>query len=295
MLTGVLVPTAGRAAVCGLDPVRQRRELARRIGVVFGQRSQLWWDLPLRRQLRPARARSTACRPRRYRERLDECVRAAGHGRVPRTRRCGSCRSASGCAARSPRRCCTPPSLLVLDEPTIGLDLASKERLRAFLPAVNARGDVTLLLTTHDLPDVERLCRRVVVIDHGRVLVDDDARHAAATVRRQPRRSSSSWPSRRRRCSACPAWCDVAVEAQGLRQRLEFTAGDHGRRADRRRGAAGGAARRHRRRAVHRGPGAHPLRPPLTAHDSADAATPGIRPLRNASTNSAWSSRTCAA
>ena len=66
------------------------------------------------------------------------------------------------------------PELLVLDEPTIGLDLASKERLRTFLSGVNARGDVTLLLTTHDLPDVERLCRRVVVIDHGKVLVDDE-------------------------------------------------------------------------------------------------------------------------
>ncbi len=84
------------------------------------------------------------------------------------------------------------PELLVLDEPTIGLDLASKERLRTFLAAVNARGDVTLLLTTHDLPDVERLCRRVVVVDHGRVLVDDDAEHACASASPATGRWSSS-------------------------------------------------------------------------------------------------------
>jgi ABC-2 type transport system ATP-binding protein len=113
------------------------------------------------------------------------------------------------------------PELLVLDEPTIGLDLASKERLRTFLSTVNARGDVTLLLTTHDLPDVERLCRRVVVIDRGRVLVDDEL----ATLRR---RFAGNRTLVVELVEPAPALLgltgvvDVSVEAQGLRQRLEF-------------------------------------------------------------------------
>jgi ABC-2 type transport system ATP-binding protein len=115
------------------------------------------------------------------------------------------------------------PSLLVLDEPTIGLDLASKERLRSFLSAVNARGDITLLLTTHDLPDVERLCRRVVVIDQGRVLVDDDL----ATLRRRfagNRALVVELAEPAPPLLGLDGVVDVTVEAQGLRQRLEFTA-----------------------------------------------------------------------
>ena len=216
MLTGVLVPTAGRATVCGLDPVRERRELAKRIGVVFGQRSQLWWDLPLADSF-DLHAAIHRVPPARYRERLDECVELLDLGGFlgtpVRQLSLGQRMRGEVTAAllHSPR-------LLVLDEPTIGLDLASKERLRSFLSAVNARGDITLLLTTHDLPDVERLCRRVVVIDQGRVLVDDDLDHAAAAVRRQPgprrraggagaaaarpRRGAWTWPSRRRGCAS---------------------------------------------------------------------------------------------
>jgi ABC-2 type transport system ATP-binding protein len=114
------------------------------------------------------------------------------------------------------------PRLLVLDEPTIGLDLASKERLRSFLSAVNARGDITLLLTTHDLPDVERLCRRVVVIDQGRVLVDDDL----ATLRRRfagNRALVVELVEPAPPLLGLDGVVDVSVEAQGLRQRLEFS------------------------------------------------------------------------
>ncbi len=220
MLTGVLVPTSGSATVCGLDPVRRRRELARHIGVVFGQRSQLWWDLPLRESFDLHGAIHRVPGPR-YRERLEECVELldmSGFLATPvRQLSLGQRMRGEVTAALL-----HSPELLVLDEPTIGLDLASKERLRTFLSAVNARGDVTLLLTTHDLPDVERLCRRVVVIDRGNVLVDDDL----ATLRR---RFAGN------RClvvelvepgpplHGLPGVVDVAVEAQGLRQRLEFT------------------------------------------------------------------------
>jgi ABC-2 type transport system ATP-binding protein len=221
MLTGVLVPSAGRARVCGLDPVRERRELARRIGVVFGQRSQLWWDLPLAESfaLHGAIHRVPAAR---HRERLDECVElldmAAFLATPVRQLSLGQRMRGEVTAALL-----HSPELLVLDEPTIGLDLASKERLRTFLSAVNARGDVTLLLTTHDLPDVERLCHRVVVIDHGRVLVDDDL----AALRR--RFAGNRTLVVELVAPAAPLLglagvVDVAVEAQGLRQRLEFTA-----------------------------------------------------------------------
>ncbi|MDT7574092.1 MAG: viologen exporter family transport system ATP-binding protein, partial [Pseudonocardiales bacterium] len=153
MLTGVLVPTSGQARVCGLDPVRRRRELARRIGVVFGQRSQLWWDLPLHESF----ALHGAIHRVPYHERLEECIELLDMGGFldtpVRQLSLGQRMRGEVTAALLHR-----PELLVLDEPTIGLDLASKERLRTFLADVNGRGNVTLLLTTHDLPDVERLC-----------------------------------------------------------------------------------------------------------------------------------------
>ena len=220
MLTGVLVPTAGRATVCGLDPVRERRELAKRIGVVFGQRSQLWWDLPLADSF-DLHAAIHRVPPARHRERLDECVEMldmAGFLRTPvRQLSLGQRMRGEVTAALL-----HTPELLVLDEPTIGLDLASKERLRSFLSAVNARGDVTLLLTTHDLPDVERLCRRVVVIDQGRVLVDDEL----AALRRRfagNRALVVELVEPAPPLLGLDGVVDVAVEAQGLRQRLEFS------------------------------------------------------------------------
>ncbi|MDQ2706734.1 MAG: ATP-binding cassette domain-containing protein [Actinomycetota bacterium] len=219
MLTGVLVPTAGSATVCGLDPVRQRRELARRIGVVFGQRSQLWWDLPLAEsfELHGAIHRVPTAA---YRERLDECVQlldmASFLATPVRQLSLGQRMRGEVTAALL-----HSPELLVLDEPTIGLDLASKERLRTFLSSVNARGEVTLLLTTHDLLDVERLCRRIVVIDQGRVLIDDEltalrARfggHRCLVVELVEPAAT---------LVGLPGVVSVRVEAQGLRQRLEF-------------------------------------------------------------------------
>ena len=219
MLTGVLVPTSGRATVCDLDPVRERRELARRIGVVFGQRSQLWWDLPLADSFDLHAAIHRVPRAR-YRERLDECVElldmAGFLGTPVRQLSLGQRMRGEVTAALL-----HAPRLLVLDEPTIGLDLASKERLRSFLASVNARGDVTLLLTTHDLPDVERLCRRVVVIDQGRVLVDDDLaalRRRFAGNRTLVVELAEPAPP----LLGLDGVVDVSVEAQGLRQRLEF-------------------------------------------------------------------------
>jgi ABC-2 type transport system ATP-binding protein len=170
MLTGVLTPTGGRVLVCGLEPVPQRRRLAQRIGVVFGQRSQLWWDLPLRDSFELARhiwrvpAAEHAARLRDLSERLelgsflDTPVRQLSLGQRMRG-------ELTVCLLHGPQ-------LLFLDEPTIGLDVVSKRAVHAFLAELAERGDTTIVLTTHDLADVERLCRRLVVIDHGRVVHD---------------------------------------------------------------------------------------------------------------------------
>lgn len=170
MLTGILTPSSGRALTLGLDPVRERTELARRIGVVFGQRTQLWWDLPLADSFellhhvyRTDRARHDA-NVESFVELLDmgsflsTPVRQLSLGQRMR----GELTAAL----------LHDPALVVLDEPTIGLDVVSKHAVRDFLVTLNRERGTTILLTTHDLDDVERLCRRMMIIDHGRVIHD---------------------------------------------------------------------------------------------------------------------------
>src|SRR6185437_9290264 len=185
MLTGVLAPTSGEVSVLGLTPVPQRTRLALRIGVVFGQRSQLWWDLPLRESFRLLRhiyrvpAAEHEARLRRCRslldldEFLDTPVRQLSLGQRMR----GELTAAL----------LHGPEVLFLDEPTIGLDVVSKQAVRAFLASLGATGDTTIVLTTHDLADIERLCRRLVVIDQGRVVHDGslDDLHARYGSRRR--------------------------------------------------------------------------------------------------------------
>jgi ABC-2 type transport system ATP-binding protein len=170
MLTGVLMPSAGDVQVCGLVPVAQRTRLARRIGVVFGQRSQLWWDLPLGdsfellRHIYRVPAAEHAARLTRCRALLDldsfiqTPVRQLSLGQRMRGELVAALLHG--------------PEILFLDEPTIGLDVVSKNAVRSFLAELGAVGDTTLVLTTHDLVDIERLCPRLVVIDHGRVVHD---------------------------------------------------------------------------------------------------------------------------
>ena len=170
MLTGVLAPSGGAVRVCGLEPVPQRTRLARRIGVVFGHRSQLWWDLPLAesfallRHVYGVRGADHAARLAHARRLLDldafldTPVRQLSLGQRMR----GELTAAL----------LHGPDVLFLDEPTIGLDIVSKQAVRAFLAALGAAGDTTLVLTTHDLADIERLCRRLVVIDQGRIVHD---------------------------------------------------------------------------------------------------------------------------
>ncbi|KAB2352626.1 ABC transporter ATP-binding protein [Actinomadura rudentiformis] len=180
MLTGILTPSSGSVRVCGLDPSRQRTTLARRIGVVFGQRTTLWWDLPLRDSLTLIRHlyRVDAAA---HRARLAELTGLLELGPFLDTpvRQLSLGQRMRGDLAAALLH---DPELLVLDEPTIGLDVVSKATVREFLARLNSERGTTILLTTHDLGDIERLCRRVMIIDHGRLAYDGDLSRLRATV-----------------------------------------------------------------------------------------------------------------
>lgn len=172
MLTGILNPSAGRVRICGLDPTRDRTRLARRIGVVFGQRTTLWWDLPLRDSYQLVR-RMYRIEDARYTRNLAACVELLDLGPlldVPVRQLSLGQRMRGDIAAALLH----DPEVLYLDEPTIGLDVVSKARVRDFLRTVNVERGTTVLLTTHDLSDIEQLCHRVMVIDHGRLMYDGD-------------------------------------------------------------------------------------------------------------------------
>mgnify|MGYP002620249281 CR=1 FL=1 len=180
MLIGILTPTAGRIRVAGLDPSRRRTALARRIGVVFGQRTTLWWDLPLKDSFELSRLLYKVDREQ-YRRRLDELSERLDLGGLLSTpvRQLSLGQRMRGDIAAALLH---DPDVLVLDEPTIGLDVVSKAAVRAFLRGLNAERGTTVLLTTHDLGDIERLCRRVMLIDHGRLGFDGTVDELRATV-----------------------------------------------------------------------------------------------------------------
>ncbi len=180
MLAGILVPSAGRVTTCGLEPVAQRRALARRLGVVFGQRSQLWWDLPLEESYRILAAVHSLS-AQRERERTAELVGRLELGSFLTTpvRQLSLGQRMRGEVAAALLH---SPELLVLDEPTIGLDVLSKQRLREFLLAERAAHGTTLLLTTHDMGDVSRLCERVLLVDRGSLAYDGSLAGLSRTV-----------------------------------------------------------------------------------------------------------------
>jgi ABC-2 type transport system ATP-binding protein len=180
MLTGILTPSSGSVRVAGLDPSRQRTTLARRIGVVFGQRTTLWWDLPLRDSLALVR-HMYRVDAREHGARLAELVEVLDLGSfldIPVRQLSLGQRMRGDLAAALLHA----PELLVLDEPTIGLDVVTKATVREFLARLNAERGTTILLTTHDLGDIERLCRRVMIIDHGRLAYDGDLDRLRATA-----------------------------------------------------------------------------------------------------------------
>lgn len=170
MLTGLLVPTSGSIVVDGRVPWRERVRHVSELGVVFGQRSTLWYDLPVIESLKLLQhlyripTERFSANLRLFRELLDldpfidTPVRSLSLGQRMRADLCGALLH--------------DPKILLLDEPTIGLDVVAKERIRSFIKYLNAEKGTTVLLTTHDLGDIEKLCSRVMIIDHGKLLFD---------------------------------------------------------------------------------------------------------------------------
>jgi ABC-2 type transport system ATP-binding protein len=170
MLTGLLVPTSGMLSVDGFIPWKERERYVARIGAVFGQRTTLWWDLPVIESFELLQPMYRVPQDR-FRRSLDAFVSLLDmeeflHTPV-RSLSLGQRMRADLCAALLHE-----PRLVFLDEPTIGLDVVAKERIRQFIQHINRERGVTVLLTTHDLSDVEKLCERVMIIDHGQVLYD---------------------------------------------------------------------------------------------------------------------------
>jgi ABC-2 type transport system ATP-binding protein len=174
MLTGILVPTSGEAVVNGFVPYRQRRQYVRTIGVVFGQRTQLWWDIAVVESFKLLR-RIYDVSQKDFDARMDMFNQILGirdYLHTPVRKLSLGERMRCDLAAALLHN----PPLLFLDEPTIGLDVVAKHHIREFLRAINRQFQTTVLLTTHDLDDIEELCRRIVIIDHGTVLFDGDLR-----------------------------------------------------------------------------------------------------------------------
>lgn len=170
MLTGILVPSSGQIRVLNRDPHRQRVANAMDIGVVFGQRSQLWWDLALIESLNLI-AKMYQIELTRYKRLLNEfteTLELSNLLNVPiRNMSLGQKMRAELAAVLIHE-----PAIVYLDEPTIGLDLVIKERIRDFIKRQNRERNTTIVLTTHDLGDIEELCQRVMIIDAGRLIYD---------------------------------------------------------------------------------------------------------------------------
>lgn len=172
MLTGILEPTSGKIEVDGRNPHRERKKNAMNIGVVFGQKTQLWWDLPVKESFKLLKEIYEVS-DENYEERIDEFnevlqlsefwgqpVRKLSLGQKMR------CELAAAFLHH--------PKIVYLDEPTIGLDVAVKERIRDFIRKMNREKDITVMLTTHDIDDIEDLCDRIIVLDEGRKIYDGE-------------------------------------------------------------------------------------------------------------------------
>lgn len=170
MLTGILKPTSGEMLVNGYHPFRQRKAYTKDIGVVFGQRTQLWWDIAVRESL-SLLAKIYDVPKKEYRERLDELIEILDLQEIlarPVRKLSLGQRMKADLAASLLHK----PSVLFLDEPTIGLDAVAKDAVRKFLRKINQTFKTTIILTTHDLKEIEELCKRIIVLDKGSVVYD---------------------------------------------------------------------------------------------------------------------------
>jgi ABC-2 type transport system ATP-binding protein len=172
VLTGILVPTGGRVVANGYVPYRDRRRYTKHIGVVFGQRTQLWWDIAVIESFKLLKE-IYEIPSKDYDQRLglfSEILNLKDYLHTPVRKLSLGERMRCDLAASLLHN----PPLLFLDEPTIGLDVVAKDRIREFLKEVNRRAGTTVLLTTHDLSDIEELSRRILIIDRGKILFDGE-------------------------------------------------------------------------------------------------------------------------
>lgn len=170
IMSGILTPTSGSCTVNGLEPYRNRKKNAKNIGVVFGQRTQLWWDLPLSETYTVLKEIYDVS-DKDYTERMNFFQEVLGlqefiHSTV-RTLSLGQRMRADLAAALLHN-----PKVLYLDEPTIGLDVVVKDRIRQAIREINEKYNTTVILTTHDLSDIEELCQRIIIIDAGKKIYD---------------------------------------------------------------------------------------------------------------------------
>jgi ABC-2 type transport system ATP-binding protein len=172
VLTGILVPSGGQVISNGHVPYRDRKRYTKHIGVVFGQRTQLWWDIAVIESFKLLKELYEVPETQ-YRQRLDffcEILNLKDYLHTPVRKLSLGERMRCDLAASLLHN----PPLLFLDEPTIGLDVVAKDRIREFLKEVNRSEGTTVLLTTHDLSDIEELSKRIIIIDKGHILFDGD-------------------------------------------------------------------------------------------------------------------------
>lgn len=170
MLTGILYASDGEIEIQGINPYKDRIANTKNIGVVFGQRTQLWWDIPIDESFRLLKDIYEIPQAR-YQENMKLFTEVFGLGEfVTRTAR----RLSLGQRMRADLAAALlhDPAVLYLDEPTIGLDIAVKESMRQFIRTINRERGTTIVLTSHDLKDIEDLCQRVIVIDEGKIICD---------------------------------------------------------------------------------------------------------------------------
>ncbi|MGM0880154.1 MAG: ABC transporter ATP-binding protein [Bacillota bacterium] len=170
MLTGILIPTSGSILVNGIDPYKKRMDNARTIGAVFGQRTQLWWDIPIIESF--SLIKDIYDIPEnQYKKNLSDFIELLGMDEFlhlsARKLSLGQRMRADLAAALLHN-----PRMVYLDEPTIGLDIAVKQKIRAFIKTINEEWKTTIMLTTHDLGDIEDICKRLIIIDRGQIIYD---------------------------------------------------------------------------------------------------------------------------
>lgn len=175
MMCGILTPSSGKVLIEGMEPYKKRKQVAQNIGVVFGQKTQLWWDIQLIESYKVLKEiyRISDAEYNERMEFLKEVLGLEEFLRQPvRTLSLGQ-RMRADLAASLLHN----PKVLFLDEPTIGLDVLVKEKIREAIKEMNRKYNTTVILTTHDMEDIENLCNRIIIIDEGAVIYDGDLAH----------------------------------------------------------------------------------------------------------------------